>query len=397
MRVPLLDLSAQFARIRPDVLRAIEAVCDSQRFILGPAVEGFERAMAERIGVRHAIGMSSGTDALLAALMAAGVGPGDDVVTPTYSFFATAGSVWRLGARPVLVDVDPATLNATGAAIAAAMTPKTKAIIPVHLYGQMADLPPIVDVAARYGAVVIEDACQAIDAADGGARAGTVGAMSAFSFFPSKNLGGFGDGGLVTTDDDGLAHQLRLLRGHGAATRYHHDIVGGNFRLDALQAAVLTAKLPYLDEWTAGRRANAARYRALFVDAAARAGVSVVAPVAGPTPDQVLSLPVERSGVTHVYNQFVVRLGGRDAVKAHLTDAGVGCEVYYPVPFHLQACFAPLGYARGAFPIAEAAAGDSLALPIYPELTEAQQRYVVDAVLAGMTRTTAVAPAVRPA
>ena len=282
MQVPLLDLSAQFARIRPDVLRAIEAVCDSQRFILGPTVEAFERAVAGRLGAAHAIGMSSGTDALLAALMAAGVGPGDDVVTPTYSFFATAGCVWRLGARPVLVDVDPATLNATGEAIAAAMTPKTKAIIPVHLYGQMADMPPILAAAARQGAVVIEDACQAIDAADASGKAGTVGAMGAFSFFPSKNLGGFGDGGLTTTNDDGLARQLRLLRGHGAATRYHHEIVGGNFRLDALQAAVLTAKLPYLDAWTAGRRANAARYRALFAEAAPGAGVSLAAPIAGP-------------------------------------------------------------------------------------------------------------------
>jgi dTDP-4-amino-4,6-dideoxygalactose transaminase len=397
MRVPLLDLSAQFARIRPDVLRAIEAVCDSQRFILGPAVEEFERAIAARLGVAHAIGMSSGTDALLAALMAAGVGAGDEVITPTYSFFATAGCVWRLGARPVLVDVDPATLNVTGDAVAAAMTPNTKAVIPVHLYGQMVDMPPIMAAAARQGAVVIEDACQAIDAADGGARAGAVGAMSAFSFFPSKNLGGFGDGGLATTNDDALARELRLLRGHGAATRYHHEIVGGNFRLDALQAAVLTAKLPHLEAWTAGRRANAARYRALFAESASTAGVAVAAPMAGPTPEGVLSLPVERPGVTHVYNQFVVRLGRRDAVKAHLTEAGVGCEVYYPVPFHLQACFAPLGYPRGAFPIAEAAAGDSLALPIYPELTEAQQRYVVDAVLAGMTRTSAVAPAGRPA
>jgi dTDP-4-amino-4,6-dideoxygalactose transaminase len=395
MQVPLLDLSAQFTRIRPDVLRAIEAVCDSQRFINGPVVEGFERAMADRVGVAHAVGMSSGTDALLAALMAAGVGPGDDVVTPTYSFFATAGCVWRLGARPVLTDVDPATLNVTAEGVAAVMTPRTKAIIPVHLYGQLADMPPLMALAAGCGAVVIEDACQAIDAADGSARAGAIGAMGAFSFFPSKNLGGFGDGGLVTTGDAALAARLRLLRGHGAATRYHHEIVGGNFRLDALQAAVLGAKLPHLDAWTEGRRANAARYRRLFGEDAGRAGVTVAAPAAGPTAAGTLSLPVERPGVRHVYNQFVVRVGRRDAVKAHLTAAGVGCEVYYPVPFHLQPCFAALGYARGAFPIAEAAAGDSLALPIYPELTEAQQRYVVDAVLAGMTLSSPVADAAR--
>jgi dTDP-4-amino-4,6-dideoxygalactose transaminase len=386
MRVPLLDLSAQFARIRPEVMQAIEAVCDSQRFILGPAVERFEQEMAARVGAGDAIGMSSGTDALLAALMAAGVGPGDEVITPTYSFFATAGCVWRLGARPVLVDVDPATLNVTAATIAPAITAKTKAIVPVHLYGQMADMPPILDLAARAGAVVIEDACQAIDAADGPLKAGAAGAMAAFSFFPSKNLGGFGDAGLATTSDPALARRLRLLRGHGAATRYHHDVVGGNFRLDALQAAVLSVKLRHLEGWTAARQANAARYRRLFADAAPAAGVSLAAASAGHTPDGVIALPVERPGATHVYNQFVVRLGRRDAVKAHLAEAEVGCEIYYPVPFHQQACFAPLGYARGAFPVAEAAAADSLALPIYPELTEAQQRYVVDAVLAGMTR-----------
>jgi dTDP-4-amino-4,6-dideoxygalactose transaminase len=388
MRVPLLDLPAQFARIRPEVMQAIEAVCDSQRFILGPAVERLEQEMADRVGVAAAVGMSSGTDALLAALMAAGVGPGDEVITPTYSFFATAGCVWRLGATPVLVDVEPATLNVTAATIAPAITARTRAIIPVHLYGQMAEMPPILDLAARAGAVVIEDACQAIDAADGPLKAGAAGTMAAFSFFPSKNLGGFGDGGLTTTGDPELAHRLRLLRGHGAATRYHHEIVGGNFRLDALQAAVLSVKLRYLDEWTAARRANAARYRSLFGDGAAAAGITLAPPSTDPTPDGVLSLPVERPGVTHVYNQFVVRLGRRDAVKAHLAAAGVGCEVYYPVPFHLQACFAPLGYARGAFPVAEAAAADSLALPIYPELTEAQQRYVVDAVLAGMADAT---------
>src|SRR5262245_14758915 len=319
MQVPLLDLTAQFARIRPDVLRAIEAVCDSQHFINGPVVEGFERALADRLGVAHAVGMSSGTDAILAALMAAGVGPGDDVVTPTYSFFATAGCVWRLGARPVLTDVDPATLNVTAEGIAAVITPKTKAIVPVHLYGQLADMPPILALAGGAGAVVIEDACQAIDATDGPLRAGAAGAMGAFSFFPSKNLGGFGDGGLVTTDDAALANRLRLLRGHGAATRYHHTIVGGNFRLDAIQAAVLGVKLPHLDGWAAGRRANAARYRALFAEAASSAGVTIAPPSAGPTPAGVLSLPVERPGASHVYNQFVVRVGQRDAVKAHLT------------------------------------------------------------------------------
>jgi dTDP-4-amino-4,6-dideoxygalactose transaminase len=395
MQVPLLDLTAQFASIRSDVLRAIEAVCDSQRFINGPVVERFEQALADRLGVAHAVGMSSGTDAILAGLMAAGVGPGDDVVTPTYSFFATAGCVWRLGARPVLADVDPATLNLTADHVAAVITPKTRAIIPVHLYGQLAEMAPIMALAAARGVVVLEDACQAIDAAEGEARAGAIGTLGAFSFFPSKNLGGFGDGGLATTNDDALGHRLRLLRGHGAHTRYHHQIVGGNFRLDALQAAVLHAKLPHLDGWTARRRANAERYRWLFAEAAPRAGMSIAPASEGPTPDGTISLPIERPGAYHVYNQFVVRVGRRDAVKAHLTAAGVGCEVYYPVPFHLQQCFAPLGYQRGAFPVAEAAAGASLALPIYPELTEAQQRYAVDAVLAGMALTPAAADATR--
>jgi dTDP-4-amino-4,6-dideoxygalactose transaminase len=383
MRVPLLDLPAQFAPIREQVLEAIARLCDSQQFILGEAVLGFESALASRLGVAHAIGVSSGTDAILASLMALGIGPGDEVVTPTYSFFATAGCVWRLGARPVLVDIDPATFNVQADAVAAAITPRTRAIIPVHLYGQMVEMAPLLALAARHGLPVIEDACQAIDARDGAVRAGAAGTVGCFSFFPSKNLGGFGDGGLITTGDAELAARLRLLRGHGAETKYYHRIVGGNFRLDALQAVVLHAKLPHLEAWTEGRRRNAARYRALFAEAAPAAGITLAPAGPGPTPPGTLSLPAERPDVHHVYNQFVIRTGARDAVKAHLAALGIGSEIYYPVPFHLQECFASLGYARGAFPVAEAAAADSLALPIYSELTEAQQRFVVRGVLEG--------------
>ncbi len=383
MRVPLLDLQAQFAPIRGEVLKAIERVCDAQQFILGPGVASLEQALASRIGAAHAIGVSSGTDAILAALMALGIGPGDEVITPTYSFFATAGCVWRLGARPVFVDVDPRTLNVRADAVAAAITPRTRAVIPVHLYGQMAEMPPLLEVAAAKGLAVIEDACQSIDAADAdGRRAGSIGTLGCFSFFPSKNLGGFGDGGLITTNDEALADRVRLLRGHGASTKYYHRIVGGNFRLDGLQAAVLSVKLPHLDGWTEARRRNAGRYRALFAECAPRYGVALVEPGPAPAAPGTIALPVERPGVRHVYNQFVIRTGRRDAVKAHLTAQQVGCEIYYPVPFHLQECFAPLGHRRGDFPAAEAAAADSLALPIYGELTAAQQQFVVEAVLA---------------
>jgi dTDP-4-amino-4,6-dideoxygalactose transaminase len=363
--VPLLDLNAQYEPLRADLLEAITRVCDSQRFIHGPEVEGLERELEAYLGVQHALGMSSGTDAVLAALMALGIGPGDEVVTSTYSFFATAGCVARLGARPVLVDIDPETFNIDPAGAAAAITSRTRAIIPVHLFGQSADLMPIINAAVRHGVPVIEDAAQAIGAKYQDHAVGGFGAIGCFSFFPSKNLGAFGDAGFVTTNDAGLARQLRLLRNHGMEPKYYHHIVGGNFRLDALQAAVLRVKLPHLDAWTAGRQRNAARYRALFEEAKLT---------------DTVRLPVEARHRTHIYNQFVVRVPRRDALKAHLDAARIGTEIYYPVPFHLQKCFASLGYARGAFPQAEAAAQDSLALPIYPELTEAQQATVVDAI-----------------
>jgi dTDP-4-amino-4,6-dideoxygalactose transaminase len=363
--VPLLDLKAQYEPLRSELLEAVTRVCDSQRFIHGPEVEGLERDLEAYLGVQHAIGMSSGTDAVLAALMAIGVGPGDEVVTPTYSFFATAGCVARLGARPVLVDIDPATFNIDPDAAVAAITPRTRAIVPVHLFGQAAELMPLTNALVERGIPLIEDAAQAIGARYHDHAVGTLGAIGCFSFFPSKNLGGFGDGGVVTTNDARLARQLRLLRNHGMEPKYYHHIVGGNFRLDALQAAVLRVKLPHLDTWTAGRQGNAARYRALFE----------LAKLAG-----TVRLPVEAPNRTHIYNQFVVRVPERDRLKAHLDAAGIGTEVYYPVPFHLQKCFASLGHAPGAFPHAEAAAQDSLALPIYPELTEAQQATVVDAI-----------------
>jgi dTDP-4-amino-4,6-dideoxygalactose transaminase len=363
--VPLLDLKAQYEPLRREILDAVTRVCDSQRFIHGPEVEGLEREVEAYLGVQHAIGVSSGTDALLAALMALGIGAGDEVVTSTYSFFATAGCVARLGARPVLVDIDPATYNIDANAAAAAITSRTRAIIPVHLFGQSADLMPIINAGIRHGVPVIEDAAQAIGAKYHDHSLGGFGTIGCFSFFPSKNLGAFGDAGIVTTNDPALGRQLRLLRNHGMEPKYFHHLVGGNFRLDALQAAVLRVKLPHLDTWTAGRQRNAARYRALFADARLT---------------DTVRLPIEAPERTHIYNQFVVRVPERDRLKARLDAAGIGTEVYYPIPFHLQKCFASLGYAPGAFPEAEAAANESLALPIYPELTETQQATVVDAI-----------------
>jgi dTDP-4-amino-4,6-dideoxygalactose transaminase len=365
MKVPLLDLQAQYAPIRDEVLAAIERVCDSQRFILGPEVAGLEQELARELGVAEAIGVSSGTDALLVALMALGIGPGDEVVTTTYSFFATSGCVMRVGARPVLVDINPATFNIDPGAIEAAITPRTKAIMPVHLYGQSADLNPILAVAARHGIPVIEDAAQAIGARYHGRPVGGFGALGCFSFFPSKNLGAFGDGGLVTTNDPALAARVRLLRMHGMEPKYYHQAIGGNFRLDALQAAVLRVKWPHLALWTEARRRNAERYRALFHEAGIEAEVG---------------LPVEVDGCYHVYNQFVIRVARRDALKLFLDAREVGTEIYYPVPFHAQPCFASLGYASDAFPRADEAARHSLALPIYGELTMDQQRFVVESI-----------------
>jgi dTDP-4-amino-4,6-dideoxygalactose transaminase len=315
--------------------------------------------------VGHAVGVSSGTDALLVAMMGLGIDRGDEVITSTYSFFATAGCIARLGARPVLVDIDPATFNLDPSAVAAAITPRTKAIMPVHLFGQSAELDPILEAARQRGIAVIEDAAQAIGARYKGRAVGSIGRAGCFSFFPSKNLGAFGDGGLVTTNDAALADTVRLLRGHGMRPKYYHHAVGGNFRLDALQAAVLRVKARHLAGWTAARQGNAARYRALLGTAAAAGH---------------LVLPAEAPDRVHIYNQFVVRARDRDGLRRHLADVGIGTEIYYPLPFHLQPCFADLGYAPGAFPVAEAAAAQSLALPIYGELTEPQQQAVAAAI-----------------
>jgi dTDP-4-amino-4,6-dideoxygalactose transaminase len=362
--VPLLDLDAQYRPLREALLAAMTRVCDSQRFIMGPEIESLEQELAAQLGVRHAIAVSSGTDALLLALMALDIKAGDEVVTTTYSFFATAAAIVRVGARPVLVDIDPATFNMDPAQAAAAITPRTRAVLPVHLFGLSVDLDPIVDAAGRAGIPVVEDAAQAIGATYKSRPAGS-GLFGCFSFFPSKNLGAFGDAGLLTSNDDALAARARLLRTHGMQPKYYHHLVGGNFRMDALQAAVLRVKAPHLDGWTEGRRRNAARYRELFREA----GV-----------DGAITLPVEPADRRHIYNQFVIRTPERDALKKHLDERGIGNEIYYPAPFHLQPCFADLGYRRGAFPHAERAADQSLAIPIYGELTDAQQQTVVSAI-----------------
>lgn len=364
VRVPLLDLTAQYGPLRDDILSAITRVCDSQRFIGGPEVEALEREMAAYLGVADAVALSSGTDALLAALMALGIGPGDEVITPTFSFFATAGAVSRLGATPVFVDIDAATYNVDPDAVRQALTPKTRAIIPVHLYGQCADMDALMATADAADIPVIEDAAQAVGARYKDRFAGGMGRCACFSFFPSKNLGAFGDAGLLTTNDRALGHEVRLLRNHGAEPKYVHKRIGGNFRLDAIQAAVLRVKLPHLPRWSAMRCANADRYDRLFDEA----GLG-----------DAIERPARRSDRTHIFNQYVIRVPRRDDVRAALERAGVSTEVYYPVPFHLQECFAPLGYRRGDFPQAEAAADRVLALPIYPELTDAQQRQVVSA------------------
>lgn len=351
VQVPLLDLKAQYATIREEIRSAIDRVLESQRFILGSEGEAFENEIAAYSRCPHAIAVSSGTDALLAALMAIEIRPGDEVITSPYSFFATASAIARLGAKPVFADIDRRTFNIDPHGIEARITNRTRAIIPVHLFGQMADMPPIMDIAKRRNLVVIEDAAQAIGAEIDGKRAGSIGDLGCFSFYPTKNLGGFGEGGMVTARDSGLADRLRLLRNHGFRTKYHSEILGGNFRLDEIQAAVLRVKLRHLDEWTEGRRRNAASYR------------GVLAPAAS------IGLPYEVSNSRHIYNQFVIRAARRNELMSHLKEKGIGCEVYYPVPLHFQACFKNLGGKAGDFPISEAASSESLALPIYAELT----------------------------
>jgi len=362
MQIPLLDLKAQYAKIKKDVLAAIGEVLDSQVCIGGPKVSELEKKIAAISDCKFAVGVSSGTDALLASLMSLGIGSGDEVITTPFTFFATAGCIARVGAKPVFVDIDPKTYNINPSLIKKAVTKKTKAIMPVHLFGQMTDMYPIMDIAQKHNLYVIEDAAQSISSTYKGKKAGSVGTCGAFSFFPSKNLGGIGDGGMVVTNDEKLYHMLYIMRNHGSEPKYYHKFVGGNFRLDPIQAAALLVKLPYLDDWSAARRKNAEYYNKKF------SGTSVKAPFI--SPDCVT-----------IYNQYVIRVSRRDEVIEYLKKQNVGCEIYYPVPMHLQECFNYLGYKKGDFPEAEKAAKEVLALPIYPELTDQMKDFVVKTVL----------------
>lgn len=380
-RVPLLDLKPQYEAIAARVQAAIEAVCASQHFILGPQVKTLEARIAAYAQCRHGIGVSSGTDALLLALMALGLGPGDAVITTPYTFFATAGTIARAGAHPLFCDIEPETFNISAAAVRALIErecqagdglihrptgTRVKALMPVHLYGQLCDMRPLMDLARRFDLKVIEDAAQAIGARDAdGRQAGSFGDVGCFSFFPTKNLGAFGDAGMCVAQDTALAEHMEVLRVHGGKPKYHHAFIGGNFRIDELQAAVLNVKLDYLDEWSAKRALNAGYYTQAF----ARAGLG-----------EAVRTPAARPGMHHIYNQYVIRVRHRDALREHLAQSGVGTEIYYPIPLHLQKCFAYLGHAPGAFPEAERAAHETLALPIYPELSEQQLQHVVDSI-----------------
>lgn len=366
MNIPLLDLKTQYAAIRQEIEAAIREVIESQVFINGPQVSALEAAVAAYCGVPHAIGVSSGTDALLVSMMAEEIGPDQEVITSPYTFFATAGSIVRVGARPVFVDIDPVTFNLRPDLVAGAMSSRTRAIVVVHLFGQMVEMTRILELAAARNVVVIEDACQAIGAEHSGRRAGAVGDYGCFSFFPSKNLGGFGDGGMVTTRDREKAESVKLLRMHGMHPKYVHRRVGGNFRLDTIQAAVLLAKFRYLDAWTEARQRNAIRYDALFAES------GLVDRGLIQTPRSVTD--------RHVFNQYVIRAARRDALMDHLKAAGIGCEIYYPIPLHLQECFRYLGYGPGDFPQAERAAAETLALPVYPELSTEQASAVVNTI-----------------
>jgi dTDP-4-amino-4,6-dideoxygalactose transaminase len=384
MQVPLLDLKPQYQPLATEMQAAIARVCASQHFILGPAVKELEGCLAAYCQCQHAVGVSSGTDALLLALMALGIGAGDAVITSPFTFFATAGTIARTGARPLFCDIEPLSFNLDPAAVAELLErecerragdlthrgsgARVRAIMPVHLYGQLADMAALMELARHYGLKVIEDAAQAIGAADArGRRAGSFAEVGCLSFFPTKNLGAFGDAGMCVSNDAALAERMEVLRVHGGKPKYYHALIGGNFRIDELQAVILNIKLPHLDEWTAGRQRNAAFYDAAL--ARARLGDALRTPRALP-------------GVRHIYNQYVVRVRERDALRQHLQSAGVGTEIYYPVPLHLQQCFAYLGHGTGDYPHSEQAAAETLALPIYPELTETQLQYVVDSIAA---------------
>jgi dTDP-4-amino-4,6-dideoxygalactose transaminase len=380
MKVPLLDLKLQYKIIKNEISEALLKVAESQTFILGPEVKKLEKNMCDYLGCKYAIGVTSGTDAILIALMAIDIKPGDEVIVPTYSFFATAGVVARLNAVPVFVDIDPVTFNIEPKQIEKKISQKTKAIIPVHLYGQSAEMDEIMEIADKHGLKVIEDAAQAIGVDyKNGKKVGTIGTIGCFSFFPSKNLGCFGDGGLVVTNDDELGEKLRILRVHGGKPKYYHKIIGGNFRIDEIQAAVLNVKLPYLDSWTAKRRENAELYSKLFIGAG-------LAEAEGKKPfdkknSVLLPKAVYKSNGFknyHIYNQYVIRVEKRDDLRKFLSEKEIGTEIYYPVPFHRQECFAYLNNKDNEFPVSNSAAENSLALPIFSELTKEQIEYVVN-------------------
>ena len=378
MKVPFFTLIPQFAALEKEIESALHEVFKTQQFILGPQVKALEQAISEYCEVPHAMGVASGSDALLLSLMALGIGKGDEVLLPPFTFFATAGVISRVGATPVFVDIDPQTLMIDSSKIGEKITPRTKAIIPVHLYGQCADMRPILEFAEAKRLFVIEDAAQALgaeyrpDVKSKIRKAGQMGHFGCFSFFPTKNLGAFGDAGMVVTRDPELAERVRLLRVHGSRPKYYHKEIGINSRLDTLQAAILLVKFRYLEKWTGERRKRAERYQALLKDlASALSG---------------FSLPVTRSGNRHIYHQYVIRVPERDRLRSFLQEEGVGTEIYYPVPLHLQECYASLGWRRGDFPVSEKAAGDVLALPIFPELPENEQDYVVDRIRAFYNR-----------
>lgn len=390
MRVPLLDLHQQLQPLRADILAGITEVLDSTGYIMGPRVEALEREVAAYCQAEHGIGVTSGTDALLAVLMALGIGPGDLVLTTPYTFVATIGCVLRLGATPLFADIDPVTFNIDPVKAAAVLADpahagRVKAIVPVHLFGQCADMDAIMALAHQYGLPVVEDAAQAIGAVypsrQGGAvtwrRAGAMGVAGCFSFFPSKNLGGIGDGGMITATDPELATRIRIIRVHGGEPKYHHAVLGGNFRLDPIQAVALSVKLPHLPAWHQARRRNAARYQAMFAE------TGLVDQGAVSLPAAVYAGEAQETGGAidyHIYNQYVIRARNRDALKAYLQEKGIGSEIYYPIPMHKQGCVAHLGMNELSFPEAERAAAETLALPIYPELTEPMQRLVVEAI-----------------
>ncbi|MBX7139085.1 MAG: DegT/DnrJ/EryC1/StrS family aminotransferase, partial [Oligoflexia bacterium] len=369
--MPLLDLKAQYQSIKPEIDQAISVVLTEQNFILGKEVDALEKEIAEYCKCTFAVGVSSGTDALLAGLMALGVGPGDEVVTSAYSFVATVSAIVRSGATPVLLDIEPRTFNLDMTLLEKAVSARTKAVIPVHLFGQMADMTRLHEIARSQNLLIIEDAAQAIGAEVSGKRAGAIGDLGTLSFFPSKNLGGYGDGGMIVTNSAQTDQALRLIRNHGQHPKYYSQVVGGNFRLDAMQAAILRVKLRHLESWTAARQRNAERYENGFKAA------GLTDQIGGP-----ISLPARTAGARHVFNQFVIRARSRDQLKSHLSANGIGSEIYYPLSLHLQECFKRLKFDPGAFPESVKASNETLALPIYPELTEAQQERIVHVIKA---------------